>query len=136
MHKLYALAAIIFCIIIITAGNGCTPDEKTVVDSNIEGIWLGVLSVPSGSELRVAFEIKIDTDGKISVTMSSIDQGAMEIPVDKATFKKDVLNLEVNNIGGVYEGKYDSKDSKITGTWTQGGDSLPLVLERVEKMPE
>jgi len=136
VHKLYALAAIFFCIIIITAGNGCTPDEKTVVDSNIEGIWLGVLSVPSGPELRVAFEIKKEPDGKISATVTSIDQSAKGIPVDKATFKKGVLNLKVKNIGGVYEGKYDSKGSKITGTWTQGGESLPLLLERVEKMPE
>jgi uncharacterized protein len=137
MQKLSALAAIFFCIIIImAAGNGCAVDEKTAADSNIEGIWLGVLSVPSGPELRVAFDIKKAADGKISATLSSIDQGAMGIPVNEASFENGALHLKVNSIGGVYEGKYDSKGPKITGTWTQGGGSLPLLLERVEKIPE
>ena len=108
----------------------------TAESDSIEGIWLGVLSVPSGPELRIAFEVIRQADGGISATMSSIDQGAISIPVSKAVFENGIIRLEVKNIGGAYEGKYDSKGSKITGTWTQGGGSLPLLLERVEKMPE
>ena len=38
--------------------------------------------------------------------------------------------MEVKSVQGVYEGSFDAAGKKITGTWQQGSQSLPLTLER------
>ncbi|MFQ6115525.1 MAG: alpha/beta hydrolase family protein [bacterium] len=101
----------------------------------IEGIWQGVLKI-SGIELRIVFKISATPERILKATLDSPDQGAKDIPVSKVTFEKDKLRIEAISIGGVFEGKYQEKGPEIVGTWQQGGQTLPLNLKRVEKVPE
>lgn len=104
-------------------------------DEGIEGIWQGALKVP-GTEIRVVFKISKKTDVILTATMDSPDQGAKDIPVDEVTFENDNLRLEVKSILGVFEGKFEEDGLTIEGEWKQAGQSLPLVLKRVDKAPE
>jgi len=98
---------------------------------DITGEWNGVLKV-QGMQLRLVFHIT-KSDAGYTATMDSPDQGASGIPMSKATYDNSVLNLELAAAAIHYTGKLDDK-SAIVGTFNQGGQSLPLTLNR--KMPE
>lgn len=101
----------------------------------IEGMWMGTLSF-SGVDLRVVFHISNNPEGKLTATLDSPDQGAKDIPVDEVTFQNNHLYLNAKSIGGTYEGDMREGKPGIEGKWTQGGMSVPLVLERTDKIPE
>ena len=99
------------------------------VTNTVVGNWNGTLDA-GPVKLRVVFKISQDASGSLTAKMDSIDQGARNIPVDAVTVKNNVLRLEVNVVKGVYEGTLDAAKTKVTGEWTQGSNTLPLVLEK------
>ena len=115
------------------------PEEPKAAPSpgkeGIEGMWLGTLSF-SGTNLRVVFHVSKNPEGKLSATMDSPDQGAKDIPVEKATFQNNHLRLDAKSIGGVFEGDLKSDKPRLDGNWTQGGMTMPLVLEKTNKVPK
>lgn len=104
-------------------------------EPDLEGTWQGRLSVGATS-LRIVFNVTKADDGALSATLDSPDQGATGIPVAEVVVAGDTVRFEVTAIGGVYSGVANEDGSKIEGTWSQSGQSLPLVLERVEEAPE
>ncbi len=138
-------------VILTLAGPGCisqpTPqsDNSKQNDTNdknvegiksIEGLWMGSLKLPNGIELRLLFNISTKTDGSISATMDSLDQGAKGIPVEAATYKNGSLRIEVKSIKGTFEGTLEADGKTIDGKWEQGGLDLPLVLNHIDKAPD
>jgi pimeloyl-ACP methyl ester carboxylesterase len=95
---------------------------------SIEGDWQGALAA-GGANLRLAFHVK-STDGKLTATLDSIDQGAMAIPFDSVTITGDTVKLEMKVASASFEGRLSTDGSMIDGTWTQGGVPRPLVLKR------
>jgi fermentation-respiration switch protein FrsA (DUF1100 family) len=75
-------------------------------------------------------------DGKLVTTLDSPDQGARGIPVEETSFEKGHLRLTAKSINGGFEGDINAEYSSINGTWTQNGGSLPLVLNRTDKVTE
>ncbi|CAD7799646.1 Putative penicillin-binding protein PbpX [Chryseobacterium aquaeductus] len=102
---------------------------QTFYAQEITGSWKGELNI-EGTKLPIVFHIKQDKDLYTSTTDSPL-QNVKDMPVDKTTFQNNELMLEIKSIGAVYKGKLN--DKKITGTLTQGGESLPLTLESFEK---
>jgi hypothetical protein len=102
--------------------------------SPIAGDWIGTLKV-GGAELRVVLHVK-ESDGKLSATLDSIDQGAKDIPIDHITFTDNKLAFDSGAISGQYEGKYETSKQIVDGTWTQNGNSLPLLFERYVEKPK
>jgi uncharacterized protein (TIGR03435 family) len=93
---------------------------------DISGNWQGTLKV--GKDLRVVFNIyKGDKDGW-SAKMYSIDQTPQPIPVTSVTRQGSVVKISVVAIGGSYEGTLSADAKSINGSWTQGGQPLPLTL--------
>ena len=98
----------------------------------VEGTWLGTITVP-GTELRVVFHITRDSNGTLTATLDSPDQGVSGIPVGSVVVTGDSLRMDVPAVGGFYEGAISEDGRTIDGTWSQGGGSVPLVLERTEE---
>lgn len=68
----------------------------------------------------------------MKATLDSIDQpGANGIPITSITFKDTRLTFAAASIGGSYEGKVNTEGTATSGTWTQGGNSLPLDFKKV-----
>jgi pimeloyl-ACP methyl ester carboxylesterase len=84
------------------------------------GDWLGVLSF-NGVNLRIALHIK--------ETAASLDQGARGIPLDHVSIADGKLSLQIAALHASYEGKFDSAGMSLSGTFSQGGASLPLDLK-------
>lgn len=93
------------------------------------GSYVGELSVgPTKLRLRLLLE------GPGKSTLFSIDQGNAPIPASENTLQGDRLTLKFAAIGAVYEARIVSPD-RLEGTFTQGGQSFPLVFVRGEAPP-
>src|SRR6266704_529848 len=98
-------------------------------NSPLNGAWSGALNVPPGIKLRLIFHVS-SSAGELKATMDSVEQNARGIPVTTVSLKGSTVVFDLPNIAGRYEGRID-KDT-ITGSWTQGGNALPLVLTRAK----
>ncbi len=150
MRSKIAICVVLLSIVI--AGLGCTSQtDRSQQDSSqlndthnesagdikdIEGIWMGNLKVPGGLELRIVFNISTNPDGSVKASMDSPDQGVSGIPVETVNYKDGNLNLEVKSIRGSFEGVYKEDNETIDGEWKQAGSAFPLVLNRIEKVPD
>jgi len=109
-------------------------EHKPAKPSDIDGDWLGTLDTGM-AKLRIVFHITNTEDG-LMATLDSLDQGAKGIPVTTVTREGTSLKMEVKSIAGVFEGKISGDLGALNGTWTQMGNSFPLVLKRVKNASE
>ena len=96
---------------------------------SLTGNWEGALSA-GGQKLRLVLKISQSPDGSLKATMDSLDQGAMDLTVDAITSKAGELHFEMKDLHAAYDGTISSDGSEATGTWTQGGNSLPLIFKK------
>jgi len=111
------------------AASAASPDT-----SRFAGDWVGTLTV-GGTDLRVVFRLQTDAEGRLTGTMDSPDQGATGIPIGRVLVDADTLRLAVPSIAGQYAGVLGDSAETLTGQWVQGGQRLPLRLERTEEAP-
>ncbi len=139
MKKIYKimLGSLIYLalIIISSAFFIVSAQEQDTSEISIEGIWEGKLKVP-GTELIIVFKISKNSDGTLTATLDSPDQGVTGIPVEEIIFKDNTLRLEVKSAGAVFEGKVSEDFLVIEGEWKQSGQTLPLTVKRVDKAVE
>ncbi|HEX4962606.1 MAG TPA: alpha/beta fold hydrolase [Thermoanaerobaculia bacterium] len=109
-----------------------TLPAKPVPGEGPAGEWLGALAV-GPVKLRLALHVEKKGDGGLGAILDSIDQGGAKIPVDTVAFEGGTLRLTLKAIDATYEGKLNADGSALEGTWSQGGQHLPLTLHRLEK---
>ncbi|UCG56556.1 MAG: alpha/beta hydrolase [Phycisphaerales bacterium] len=102
---------------------------------NIEGNWLGTLRLPSDEELKIVFRLVRQDSGKLKGVLDSPDQYVFGVPIDVVAKENGHINLGGKAIGGGFEGTL-TNESTLKGHWKQGGGSLPLVLRRVDSVPQ
>jgi hypothetical protein len=103
------------------------PPKSTPITKDLEGSWDSTLDV-DGKSLRLTLKLSNQPSGVASGTLVSVDQGGAEIPIASVVQTGTRLTLLLPVIAGTYEG--DLKDAQLTGTWTQGPRSWPLVFKR------
>ena len=97
--------------------------------SRVDGIWLGSLDA-GGATLRLQLHVKSDSAGQEYCSVDSLDQGSMGIGCGKAGLSGDEFSFDVPAVKGNYAGKLSADGNTLAGTWSQGGNSLPLTLAR------
>jgi len=103
-------------------------EHKPGKPSDIDGDWKG--GIPVGQDaLKVVFHI-VNTEDGLMATLDVPDQGAKGVPVTSITRDGSALKMDLKGLGGGFEGKISPDLSTIDGTWTQLGNSIPLVLKR------
>jgi uncharacterized protein len=107
---------------------------QAAAEKDAAGVWLGTIKVP-GVELRIGLVIQRNPDGSLAGTLNSIDQGAMNIPMDGIVLRGDSLLCHIKAIQGGYEGRIAENGQAIDGKWKQGGGAVPLMLDRVDRLP-
>jgi len=125
------LAVMVVSAISVAAQDVEKPAAPAQSTADVQGTWLGTLDA-GGVRLRVAFEISNAASG-LTATMDSLDQGAKGIPVAAVNYRRPALTMAVTAIGGTYRGELAADGETISGTWSQGGALLPLVLKRVKQ---
>jgi len=91
---------------------------------SIEGRWIGLLQ-----SIRVVFNIE-NVNDSIIATLDSPDQGAEGILVNRVSFEKGSLIIEVEVINGKYVGNYDHHREIFEGTWFQNSMEFPLNIAK------
>jgi uncharacterized protein (TIGR03435 family) len=91
------------------------------------GTWQGTLQ--TDRELRIIFKISKDDNGGLKAAMYSIDQIGGQGIAGVMTHQGSVVKISVPGVGGSYEAKLSSDGASMTGTWIQGGPSMPLNLK-------
>ena len=100
-------------------------------DSDLQGYWKGTLK-PGNTTLQVALKIAERADGTFRAAGDSPDQGSKDVEATSVTYNRPTVKVEFGGIGGVFEGTVDDSDRVITGNLTQGGQAMPLTLERAK----
>lgn len=136
-----AVAQIVFVTTARTQPHAITQQSFSNQDSSqsiqakgVEGIWQGTLEA-GGAKLRLVLEITKSPAGVLAGNLDSLDQGAMDIPIESIILKDTNLRLEIKVLGGVYEGTLDKEVTSIVGYWEQGSVKLPLTFKRSSGAP-
>ena len=95
----------------------------------IDDTWQGTLHIPQ-RDLRIVLKVSHGDNGALMGTMYSIDQGGQPIKTSSMSFQDGTLKFAIQAIDMTYEGKLSGDGKSITGTFTQGNQPTPLVLER------
>ncbi len=97
------------------------------------GNWTGTLTV-SGTTLHLVCHFTPKPDGTFSGTFDSVDQGAMGLPFSTVQVTGQTVHLEASALGASFSGTLDAAGKTISGHWTQGGGSLPLILTKTTRV--
>jgi uncharacterized protein (TIGR03435 family) len=96
---------------------------------NIVGDWQGTLATPQ-KPLRIVLKITRNPDESLKAVFYSIDQSGQGINASTAKLQGSDLKLQMPAMGASYEGKLGEDGNTVTGSFTQGGQPLPLNLTR------
>jgi pimeloyl-ACP methyl ester carboxylesterase len=136
MNNILFISVTCFTLIIISSAVFIVSAQQHVpFTPGIEGIWQGELNVP-GMVLRIVFKISKNPDGTLTGTLDSPDQGVTGIQVEKIILEDNTLYVEINSIGGTFKGKISNDFLTIEGNFKQAGQSLPLMMKKVNKTIE
>ncbi|MBI3132804.1 MAG: CocE/NonD family hydrolase [Acidobacteria bacterium] len=95
------------------------------------GKWGGMVKLPNGQLLGIRVDIQGGPGAWIG-TFSVPDQGIQDLPLGNIKFQGKALSFGVPGIPGnlSFEGELSDNGSTFTGTSSQNGLTLPIVLER------
>lgn len=101
-----------------------TPDSHGIADT-----WQGTLHTPQ-RDLRLVAKVAAADKGGLKVNFYSVDQGGGSIASSSASFADNTFKFAIEMIDASYEGRMASDGKSISGTWKQGPNTMPLLLER------
>lgn len=107
----------------------------SIFAQDISGKWSGIIE--SGKKEPVTFNFTFEKNGENYTT--TIDIPAMRVESLKpkqTTFKNNSLFVDAANLGFKFEGIYKDNLQQIEGTFTEGVNALPIVLNKVDIQPE
>jgi uncharacterized protein (TIGR03435 family) len=105
-------------------------EQAPAQQTGIAGTWQGTLHLPDGHTLRTVLKVTKDDKGALQATFYSIDQSGRGIPTSSVSFDGSVLKYAIQFADLSYSGKLSADGNSISGTSTQGDNSIPLVFER------
>jgi uncharacterized protein (TIGR03435 family) len=95
----------------------------------IADIWQGTMH--SGRDVRNVVKISKADDGGYKAVFYFIDlRGGDGFTASKVTLDGPVLKMTLPSASATYEGKLSPDGKTITGAWTQGSNSVPLIFTR------
>lgn len=123
-----------FCFGLLTVGMLIAPAKMTAASttSPIVGTWEGTLDPGAQPKKRVVVHVSVGQDGIISGTIDYPDQDTSGIAITAITYKERILHFESSSSLVSFDGAMNEERSEISGTWTQTGTKLNLVLKRTQ----
>ena len=106
---------------------------------NIVGDWRGTIDLsavqPGADALTVIIHVVEGEDG-FTATFDSPDQGAFGLPLSDVAFDGETFSATLATASASYSGALNAEGTRIEGTWTQGPNTMPLVLTPYEAPDE
>jgi hypothetical protein len=113
---------------LVVAAVFCGPAVARAQTTLIAGDWEGTLKTPA-QDLRFVLHVTPIDNGDPNVTIDSIDQSALGIPVSSIAVAGTTVTFAVNAVRGTYRGTLSADRTTIDGWWLQGVE-MPLRLKR------
>jgi putative CocE/NonD family hydrolase len=95
---------------------------------DVTGDWYGTMDL-GAARVRLVLHVSA-AEGGYSATLDSPDQGAAGIPLDEFILENGRVVFRFAGAGVEYEGSVDAAFTRITGTFSQRGESYALNLGR------
>jgi uncharacterized protein len=108
---------------------------QTAQAASPAGQWHGDLHPTPLITLRLALHLDQASSGAWSGVLESLDQGDRGAPVADVAATSDSLSFTVPVVHGRFEGRWDAATNAWSGTWSQGGRSMPLNLVAGRPIP-
>jgi uncharacterized protein len=122
--KVWALLAVAAAVALAACGDSADPD------ADIEGTWLGSL-VADGMPLRIVFNIEKGAPAaSYTGTLDVPEQGYFAGPLTRVALDGRHLVVQIADIGASFVGDVAIDGASIAGLFGQGGQVLPLVLQK------
>ncbi len=109
--------------------------QTAAKETGIVGTWQGTLHVPQ-HDMRLVVKIAQTDAGALKADFYSIDENGRPLPVTSITLDGTTVKIDLNAIGGNFEGKLSADGNSIDGAWSQGRNRIPLVLARATPATE
>jgi uncharacterized protein len=122
--KLFKLLCFVALLVVLAAPLVSAP-------ADVSGTWLGTLEA-QGMKLRIVFKVDAKTDGTLAATLSSPDQGPGTYPCSSVKWEQNRLTIEIEKLTVVCSGEMQDAGATWKATFSQGGQSFPLVFKRVK----
>lgn len=100
------------------------------VGSDLQGYWEGEIGAGTGA-VPVNLKIARQTDGTYRAEGESPAMGIQGQPVI-VSYSPPLVKIKPADDGGMFSGQLNDSGTEIPGSWTQGGQSLPAVVRRVD----
>ena len=111
------------------------PISFSIFSQEISGNWSGIIE--SGKKEPVVFNFTFEKNGENYTTTISIPAMRVEnLKPKQTTFENDTLFVDGVNLGFKFQGIYKQNLQQIEGTFTEGVNSLPMVLNKREIQSE
>src|SRR5690349_17408737 len=94
----------------------------------LNGQWKGPLKVPGGT-LELIITLVPLSNGTYYAALDAPKQRISRMPAE-AEIKGNDISLRIEQAGSSFVGKIKDGGAQLTGTWTQPGLSVPLILTR------
>jgi hypothetical protein len=111
-------------------GLSLLPGLAIAADPPIVGDWEGTLDPGAQQKKRILVHISADTEGSLSGTIDYPDQSISGVAITAITYHEPALHFESSSMHSAYDGTMNKDNSKITGTWKDGGAPLSLILAK------
>lgn len=95
---------------------------------DLSGYWKGLLEIGPGKSLPLGFTIRGSADGLYEALMQIPSQGLRNFKVSSVQLEGTLLTIGIDALQASFSGSHDPGTDQIVGTFTQMGQSLPLVL--------
>ena len=102
------------------------PLTSRPITQALEGSWSGTLQ-GSGLSMRITLTMTNQPDGTAIGRAVNLDEGGIEIPV---VITQDDARVTLQAGVGSFSGVLNTGGTELSGTWSQGGTSLPLLFRR------
>jgi CubicO group peptidase (beta-lactamase class C family) len=112
----------VLVMLLTTAGGGSAMAQT----SRIDGVWLGTLTVGQSS---IRAQVHLQKGGTVCV-FDSVDQKAFGIPCGNVKIDGSSVSFDVPAVNGKWKGTLSGDGKTLSGNWTQGPGTLPLVMTR------
>jgi uncharacterized protein (TIGR03435 family) len=117
------LRSVVAVVMLLSAG--------TAFAQTLAGNWQGTLEA-GGRSMRLVFVVSPADGSGLRATLYNIDQGGQGVPAT-VTAQGTAVRVAAAGVNLTVEGALSADGNTITATFTQGGNAIPLTLQRATK---
>ncbi len=107
--------------------------QSADLSQKVAGHWEGAIELP-GMKLEVLIDFKLSAEKKLEGVISIPIQKAKDLPLADIKLADSEISFAIAGVPGnpVFKGKLDESGQKISGQFTQSGQTFPFNLSKGE----